>query len=512
MSNKASHHLFDLIKSLSKSEKRYFKLYSSRHTIGEENGYLRLFDFIDRMDTYQEDLIYMHFKDQPLLNKFSITKARLYNNILKSLNAYYASSSIDAQLFQSLHCADILFNKGLYKQCEKVLRSAEKQAKKNERYVILMEIKQQQRKLVENEFYTDFKSGEIERMLQEEKTLIDEIETHTRLWHVKSMVFREINLRGNVRNEQGAEKLKNLVERIETIDLLLYSDRVNYLYHHIHSAYYFSINDLENSYQHLRANLKLSDDSAIVFKDRPNVYFSVLTNIIYIATQLKKYDEAQAYLIKLKQQEEINKKEKSLDIDMKYFSSTVSLELFLLIEKGEYEKGLDLIPKIAEGYELYGDSISSLRKAYIDFKVGIIYLSLGEYTKALAWMNQILNESKIDHHQDIFCFAQLISLILHVELENKRYLPYAINSTKRYLKNKESVYEFESVFLKAISKMSKAEDIFDLEEKLIPFEKELERLKNDPKEQAVFEYFDFHIWLKSKLSRKSFLEMKRAVA
>jgi tetratricopeptide (TPR) repeat protein len=161
---------------------------------------------------------------------------------------------------------------------------------------------------------------------------------------------------------------------------------------------------------------------------------------------------------------------------------------------------------------LYGDSISSLRKAYIDFKVGIIYLSLGEYTKALAWMNQILNESKIDHHQDIFCFAQLISLILHVELENKRYLPYAINSTKRYLKNKESVYEFESVFLKAISKMSKAEDIFDLEEKLIPFEKELERLKNDPKEQAVFEYFDFHIWLKSKLSRKSFLEMKRAVA
>jgi len=303
-----------------------------------------------------------------------------------------------------------------------------------------------------------------------------------------------------------------LVERIETIDLRLYSDRVNYLYHHIHSAYYFSINDLENSYQHLRANLKLSEDSAIVFKDRPNVYFSVLTNIIYIATQLKKYDEAQAYLIKLKQQEEINKKEKSLDIDMKYFSSTVSLELFLLIEKGEYEKGLDLIPKIAEGYELYGDSISSLRKAYIDFKVGIIYLSLGEYTKALAWMNQILNESKIDHHQDIFCFAQLISLILHVELENKRYLPYAINSTKRYLKNKESVYEFESVFLKAISKMSKAEDIFDLEEKLIPFEKELERLKNDPKEQAVFEYFDFHIWLKSKLSRKSFLEMKRAVA
>ena len=74
MSNKVSNHLFELIKSLTKSEKRYFKLFSSRHTIGEENGYLKLFDFIDQMDSYQEDLIYMHFKGQALLNKFSITK------------------------------------------------------------------------------------------------------------------------------------------------------------------------------------------------------------------------------------------------------------------------------------------------------------------------------------------------------------------------------------------------------------------------------------------------------
>ena len=44
MSNKVSNHLFELIKSLNKSEKRYFKLFSSRHTIGEENGYLKLFD------------------------------------------------------------------------------------------------------------------------------------------------------------------------------------------------------------------------------------------------------------------------------------------------------------------------------------------------------------------------------------------------------------------------------------------------------------------------------------
>ena len=144
MSNKVSTHLFDLIKSLNKSEKRYFKVFSSRHTIGEENSYIRLFDFIDRMEEYQEDLIFMHFKGQALLNKFSITKARLYDNILKSLDTFYATSSHDAQIFRAIHSAEILFNKGLYKQSERVLNSAEKQAIKHENYNLLLEIKEKQ--------------------------------------------------------------------------------------------------------------------------------------------------------------------------------------------------------------------------------------------------------------------------------------------------------------------------------------------------------------------------------
>ena len=167
-----------------------------------------------------------------------------------------------------------------------------------------------------------------------------------------------------------------------------------------------------------------------------------------------------------------------------------------------------MVPQIEEAYRLYGSNINSLRKAYIDFKVGIIYLSIGEYSKALNCINKVLNEDKIDQKQDIFCFAQLINLILHFELNNDRFLPYAINSTKRYLKNRNRIYAFEEVFLKLITRMSKSDDFFDLEEKLIPIEKELIALKQDPKEQVVFEYFDFLTWVQSKLKRKTFLELK----
>lgn len=509
MSNKVSNHLFELIKSLTKSEKRYFKLFSSRHTIGEENGYLKLFDFIDQMDSYQEDLIYMHFKGQALLNKFSITKARLYSNILRGLDSFYASTSLDAQLYRSMHSADILYDKGLYKQCEKILISAEKQAVKNERFTLLLEIKQKQKRLIEKDLYTDIAAADIEKMFADEQGLIDEINTFNELWNVKSLLFQEINLNGNVRTEEATLRLKLLIDRVASIDISHYSSHVKHMFHHIHSAYYFSVNDLVCSYHHLQANVKLLDDEKDIFKNEPNLHFSLLTNSIYVATRLKKYEDGQHYLIRLKDLASEGKQQNTLDLDIKYFSSSVSLELFLLIEKGDFVKAEELVPYIIEAYRLYGDNINSLRKAYIDFKVSIVYLSLGEYTKALHWINKVLNESKIDQKQDIFCFAQLINLILHFELKNDRFLPYAINSTKRYLKNRNRIYAFEEVFLKLISKMAKSDGFFDLEEKLIPIEKSLIQLKEDPQEQVVFDYFDFLTWVQSKLKRRSFLELKQ---
>ncbi|MBA3972141.1 MAG: hypothetical protein H0X46_08355, partial [Bacteroidetes bacterium] len=119
MSNKASDNLFQLIKSLSKSEKRYFSIYASRHTLGEKNNYVILFSAIDKQTEYDEGAILNQFKKEPFINKFSITKARLYDVILDSMSAFHSSSSIDAQLKRDLHCAEILYKKTLYEQCAK---------------------------------------------------------------------------------------------------------------------------------------------------------------------------------------------------------------------------------------------------------------------------------------------------------------------------------------------------------------------------------------------------------
>ncbi|MCH2235323.1 MAG: hypothetical protein MK078_13815 [Crocinitomicaceae bacterium] len=508
MSNKASSHLFDLIKSLSKSEKRYFKLFAGRHTIGEENGYIRLFDFIDRMDDYQEDLVFMHFRGQAFLNKFSITKSRLYDNILRSLDAFHAASSPDAQIYRSIHNAEILFNKGLYSQCEKILRSAEKQAQKHECLNLLLEIKQKQKLLIESKLYANSTPKKIEELYADERQLIKDIDVNARLWKTKSLLFQEINLKGKLRSSDEIEKLNVILSGIQDLDLENGSAKNKHLFHHTKSAYYFAQNDLEKCYEHLQANIELVDSTKFIVSDQPNLLYSLLSNIVYVATRLKDFEKAQDYLSRLKAMAG-GKNGKTNNLEIKYFSTIYSLELSLYSEKGDYNKGLELIPIIEEGYRLYDDKIPSLRKAYLDYQIAILFLSTGNYNDALGRLNLILNNADVSPKQEIYAFSQMLNLIVHVELENNRFLPYAYSSAKRFFKKYNSNTKFESLFLKVINEMIKVQNRFDLEDKLQKYLAQMEPLLEDKLESTAFEYFDFYSWIKSKIERKEYQEIRK---
>jgi hypothetical protein len=511
MSNKKSNHLFELINSLNKTEKRYFKLYSSRHTIGEQNNYISLFDFIEKMELYNENEIFIAFKGESFLNRFSITKGRLYTNILKSLDSYYSTNSVDAQIYRSIHSADILFNKGLYIQAEKILSSVEKQTIKHGKNILLLEVKNKQKKLIEKELYSDLKKNQLNKLYEQESKIIKEISKYQELWNTKSLLFNEINQRGIIRSNEEINILKKMISKIKSIEIKDSSSKIKYLFHHIHSAYYFAINDLEECYKHITNSKIIIEKDSHLFDDTPNTYFSIITNLIYIATKLKKYKEGAQYLKELKAIPESKHYNSTTDLDIKYFSSIYSLELFLKIEQSDFETAEKLIPEIEAAYVKYGDQINGIRKAYIDFKIAIVYLSLEKYDEALLWISKILNLSGLDKKQDIYCFAQIINLILHFELNNLRFLPYALNSTKRYLKDRNRMYKFEELFLKVIGKISKTDlNKFDIEEILTPFGKELFELKKDHFEQIVFDYFDFATWVKSKVEGKSFRELKNA--
>lgn len=74
----SSSNLHQLIKSLSAPEKGYVKKQATVHVIGEQNKYIRIFEAIEKQKEYDEKAILKKFKDDPILNNFSVAKNYLF--------------------------------------------------------------------------------------------------------------------------------------------------------------------------------------------------------------------------------------------------------------------------------------------------------------------------------------------------------------------------------------------------------------------------------------------------
>src|SRR5580698_10584174 len=139
MPNRSSDALFQLIKSLEKSEKRNFKLYITRNSSSLDLKSIQLFDAMDKMDEYDE---------AQLLNKnknirkaqLSNAKAHLYREILSSLRLIRNDDNIDIQLHEQLDYARILYNKGLYLQSLRTLDRIKESARMHHQDTFLQEV------------------------------------------------------------------------------------------------------------------------------------------------------------------------------------------------------------------------------------------------------------------------------------------------------------------------------------------------------------------------------------
>src|SRR5690606_2427909 len=153
--------------------------------------------------------------------------------------------------------------------------------------------------------------------------------------------------------------------------------------------------------------------------------------------------------------------------------------------------------------KLYGSKINNVRKAFIYFNIAVIYVGAENYSEALKWINKLLNDIDIDKSEDLYCFGQIINLIIHLQLGNQRLIPYALKSTQRYLTTRNRVYKVEEKMLKFISKALKINEPSHLKDSYVELHADLQGLVEDNFEKTAFEYFDFISWAESKISGES---------
>ena len=138
MSNLNREPLLQLIQSLTKAEKRNFKLYAQRVSPPDAK-FIRLFNVLDTMEVFDEELILRKepdFKPSQLSNQ----KAHLYRQLLVSLRLSHVNQQSDIEIRENLDYARVLFSKGLYPQSLRLLEKIKLRAREEERHTLHLQI------------------------------------------------------------------------------------------------------------------------------------------------------------------------------------------------------------------------------------------------------------------------------------------------------------------------------------------------------------------------------------
>ncbi len=500
---KPSTELFQLIKSLSKSEKRYFKLSSSLQS-GEKN-YMKLFDEIESQGEYDEAEIKKKFAKENFINHLPSEKNHLYNLILKSLRGFYSDKSAAAILQEQLRNIELLFNKALYKECSKIIKKSKKIAYDNEKFYFLLDLIDWEKTLIEEEYLRGNFDKDLNKLVKEESECVEKLRNlaeYQMLYSKINYVFRK---GGYARNDEE----QAIVDEIANYHLIIgkntaLSTKAATACYYIKGLCASTERNIDDSYVNFKKVIKIMEENPLIMKELPKRYVKAINNLMFAYMDYGRWDECFAMIDKLK-----NLKDKpgfeSLDVQLKLFTFPHNAELLACINRADFGKAQNkVIPAILSGIEFYDGKINNEEVMLFYYNISRAYFGVEDYKSALKYINLVLNDSESGLREDVYAFARLVNLVIHYELGNYDLLDYTIKSTKRFVTKSQKNYKFETVFLKDFKKLIKNKNAADMKILYGEIKNNLQEVLKDPYEQAASEYFDFISWLDSKIENKSF--------
>lgn len=492
MSNKASNQLFLLIKSLSKQEKRYFRIFSNRHS-SDNNNYYTLYQIISQQEDYDENEVIEKLKDQQFVKRLSIAKTRLYDQLLKSLNAYHANKTIDSEVFFILQSIEVLYHKALYKAAWKKMQRGLKISRKYEKYELILQLNKWEHKLLEKENYESLDSDNLDLMWSTENNVVNHIKTFNKLWYIKSKIFKTLFYSGSRSRKNIGITNHFLKENLDSIEINELSVKSKFLLHHIYSAHYYSINELEQSYNQLRNNLKLMNSFPWMFIDDPYSQISLVSNMAFIGFKLRKHMDINPLLIKLKELKK-TAEDSDMNLQIRWFYSFYSIFLSVQSAQKSIEIDYSEVDQIHKGLEKFQDKLPTFRRLDLQFALSVYFFKAGETRTALKGVHSVLNELNSRLNPELFYAARFFYLILLLEMEKFDYLNVAWTSTKRSLLTNKNLSQEGYVLKEFFDQICKnvQPNLYGPLERLIS---DIRKLKSI----SYFEYFDFKGWAIDKI-------------
>lgn len=500
--------LVQLINSLTRAEKRHFRLFVKRNQSSEDILFLQLFDFLEKRGEYDEETI---LKRLPEIKKqqMSNLKAHLYKQLLTSLRLLSAREVPDIQIREMVDYARVLYNKGLYRQSLDILAKAKERSKAAGYHPLQMEVLEFE-KHIEGQYITRSIEGRAEALTEETLELGLAMQQMNLFSNLSLQLYGLYLKVGFTRNEKDFFFVKEFFAANspkipwQALDFMgkLYFCQAHFWFYHITQDFGFCY--------------RYAQRWADLFRDNPHMaainmplYLKGLHNLLNSLFNLlhaPKFNQALDELLGLPARyPELmsNKNNESLFFLYKYIH--LLKKHFL---EGTFTEGLGLVPELLEIMEEDRYNWDSHREMVFYYRIASLFFGSGDSSSAITYLNYIINEKDPDYRADIQVFARLLSLIAHYELGNAQLLEYQVKSVYRFLAKKEDLGMALKEIFKFLRRLTRIHPR-DLPAAFIALKVKLEKIALDPYEQRPFLYLDILSWLDSKIEHRPVQEVIR---
>ncbi len=495
-----SDHLFNLIKTLTKSEKRNFKLYVNR-TGGKENAkFIQLFDLLDKQKEYEEDQI---CKKIPSIKKVQVSnlKRHLYRQLLISLRLIHIQRNIDIEIREQLDFAKILYNKGLYLQSLKLLDRIKGIAIEHHQDSLHLEVITFE-KYIESAYITRSMATRADKLSAESELRNKIIGTSSQLSNLALRLYGLYIKTGHIRSQKDAyivwEFFKSNLPDID-INKLTFYEKLHW--YQCHVWYNYILQDFLKCFSNGLRWVELFHEYPKMVHVDPSLYLRGYNNLLAALFYTNDHNKFQKYLgdfkkITEKLHGDLNTNGKMLCFQ--YFETHRINGHFI---EGTFKEGAKYIPEIEKGLEEFKYHMDQHRVLVFYYKMACLYFGSNKKEETLDYLNKIINFKAGNLREDIQCFARLLQLICHYELGNIDLLEYIIKSVYRFLAKMEDLNMVQTEVLKFLRKALYLND-HELKKAFLILKNKLVILSEHPYEKRSFLYLDIISWLESKLTNK----------
>lgn len=497
MPNMKNDPLFLLIKTLSKAEKRNFRLFVNRTTNKEEAKFIQLFDVLDSMNVLNEKLI---FKKVPEIKKIQLSnmKAHLYRQILITLRLNHIHSNVDIQLRELLDYAKVLYNKGLYKQSLKLLNKAKTQAIDSKLNTLVLELLEFE-KLIESQYITRSISNRANELVSQSLEYNSKVSIANRLSNTALQLYALYLKMGHIRNEEDHHTVKAFMkENLPDVDEDQLSFFAKLYLYQSHVWYNYIMQDFVMCYRYAQKWVNLFHDENYMIEVQPALYLKGLHNLLAALFNLRYYSKFKRVLEQLEKVDEIKsiKANQNIEILVFLYTSTNTINKYFL--SGEFSEGVKYIPHLEHDLVKYDNFLDPHRVLVFYYKIACLYFGSGDNINAIIYLDKVVKYKDISLREDIHCFARILNLIAHFDEGLDESLEYQIKSVYHFLGKMNDLHMVQEEVFKFLKKLNII-TASDLKSEFKLLRDRLLKIEENKYERRPFLYLDIISWLESKI-------------